>query len=371
MTIITIISILCYSLLIVYVVIGLEKYKPEKIKNNQQDRFSFSVIIACKNEEKRILPLLKSISKLDYKKRCFELIFVNDHSDDGTYELINKFKKENDRLDIKLLNNTSSTGKKSAIQLGIDQSKYDFIITTDADCYLPSDWLTGFNQHLNVKKSAMIIAPVVYSNAGNFLEQFQHDDFLSLQAITIATAQFQQPILCNGANICYRKSIFYEVSGFEQHQHIASGDDVLLMESFINNGFEVDYIKTKVLPVITQPVSTWKQLLHQRKRWSSKISRSSNKLNYWLLLAVGAYSLIFLVILISVFYNFYYFQFLAIIIISKWILDYILFASLSKKVNVMVCFRKMMMSSFIYPVSLIFLALALVNKVYVWKGQKY
>ena len=357
--------------MIMYLVYGIKKYQPDtKYKGVLKDNHSFSVIIPCKNEENRLSSLLGSIKELDYHEGSFELIFVNDHSDDGTYQLINEFKKQNDRLDIKLLNNVSSTGKKSAIHLGIDRSKYDYIVTTDADCYLPDDWLTGFNQHLNEKKSAMIIAPVVYSKPNNFLEQFQHDDFLSLQAITVATAQLHQPILCNGANLCYNKSVFYEVSGFEQHQHIASGDDVLLMESFIKHKFEVDYINKKVRPVITQPVSTWKELLNQRKRWSSKIGNSSNNLNYVLLLAIGSYTFLFLSVLISGLFEFSYFQFSMIVILSKWTLDYMLFASLSKKINILLCFRKMMLSSCLYPLWIVFFSIISSNKSYIWKNKR-
>jgi len=99
----------------------------------------------------------------------------------------------------------------------------------------------------------MVVGPVVYEQPKNFLEGFQHDDFLSLQAVTIATAMWENPILCNGANLCYMKEDFYRVGGFKGHEKLQSGDDVLLMESFLVNGLEVDLIETKTLPVITQP----------------------------------------------------------------------------------------------------------------------
>ena len=371
MIIATSIGIVTYTSLITYLFLGIRKYKPAQLQDNLKPKFSFSIIIPCKNEEKRLASLLKSIHQLDYSHKHFELIFIDDQSDDSTYKLLSEFKNENDQLDIKLLINESSRGKKSAIQLGINQSNYDYIITTDADCFLPKGWLAGFNQHLSVKRSAMIIAPVVYSHTNTFLDRFQHDDFLSLQAVTIATAQHQKPILCNGANLCYEKRVFYEVNGFKSHQDVASGDDILLMESFLKYKHSVDYINVRVTPVITKPMLTWKALINQRRRWASKVKLTNSPINSLLIIVISAFSLVAFTLLIASFFDSSHFSLLFMLISAKWILDYLLFSALAKKITIIVCIRKLMLSSLVYPVWLIVLAFALIKKSFIWKGRKY
>lgn len=373
MIIITSIAFVSYLILIIYIVLGLRKYRPERptAKDEGTDLTRFSVLIPCRNEEDRLRSLFQSIKGLEYETSCFQLIFIDDHSDDATYEMISNFQKENDRLDIKLLKNEYSPGKKSALTFGIDRSEFKYIVTTDADCHLPEDWLHAFDQHLKKKASSMVIAPVIYQRPKNFLEQFQHDDFLSLQAMTIATAIRENPILCNGANLCYKKEDFYRVGGFEEHKQVQSGDDVLLMESFLMNGFEVDLIGVRTLPVITQPMKSWNELLHQRRRWSSKTYGSANKKNHFLLSIIVLYSLLYVSLIVAALIDHNYLEFIFLIVISKWVLDHIMFSSLARKMSIDLCYRKMLLSSCLYPLWIIFLGLNLVNKSYIWRGKKH
>ncbi|MDR9400993.1 MAG: glycosyltransferase [Psychroflexus sp.] len=125
---ILLISIACISYLLLtnYIVIGLKKYQPEKESDidNDHELTRFSVLIPCRNEAARIKSLLKSIENLQYDLNCYELIFIDDYSQDDTYEMLNQFKAFNDQLDVKLLKNNGATGKKSALSYGIDHAKY-------------------------------------------------------------------------------------------------------------------------------------------------------------------------------------------------------------------------------------------------------
>ena len=372
MIFITSIALVSYLILITYIILGVRKYRPERSidKDERSNLTRFSVLIPCRNEEDRLQSLFQSIKELEYETSCFQLIFIDDHSDDATHEMINSFQKENDRLNIKVLKNDRSPGKKSALTCGIDRSEFEHIITTDADCYLPENWLISFHQHLLRKKSSMIIAPVVYQQPGNFLEQFQHDDFLSLQAITLSTAMHNKPVLCNGANLCYKKDDFYKVGGFDQHEKIPSGDDVLLMESFLQSKLDVDYIMVKTLPVITQPMRSWRQLVNQRKRWISKTGKTHNFTNFWLLFCLGIYTIGFWSLLISAFLDAFYFQEVFVLIIFKWVMDYLIFRVLAEKINILICFRKILISSIFYPLWVVYIVVKSLHRSYNWKGEK-
>ena len=80
----------------------------------------------------------------------------------------------------------------------------------------------------------MIVAPVSLESNTTFLQQFQLIDFLSMQGATIGGFGIQQPFMANGANLAYQKELFIKLNGFENNNTIASGDDVFLLENFMD-----------------------------------------------------------------------------------------------------------------------------------------
>ncbi|MCB0375419.1 MAG: glycosyltransferase, partial [Sinomicrobium sp.] len=194
----------------------------------------FSVIVPFRNEAENLIPLLESLKELDYPTEFFEVLFVDDASEDGSVNILKRF-FANTQNEIKILTSErkSDSPKKDAIKTAVKQAKYDWIVTTDADCILPGDWLSTFNAYIIEKQPDFIAAPVSYAYGSSFLEQFQVLDLLSLQGATIGAFGMHRPFLCNGANLCYRKKVFYEVNGYAGNTDIASGDDIFLMEKIL------------------------------------------------------------------------------------------------------------------------------------------
>jgi cellulose synthase/poly-beta-1,6-N-acetylglucosamine synthase-like glycosyltransferase len=126
-----------------------------------------------------------------------------------------------------LIDENINSYKKRAIELAIAQSKYDWIVTTDADCIVLQSWLHLFDAYIQKKERVFIAAPVMFHCDNSFLSTFQCLDFLSLQGITAASVYAGAHSMCNGANLAYKKTAFYEVDGFKNADHIASGDDML------------------------------------------------------------------------------------------------------------------------------------------------
>ena len=278
MLILTIFITVIYTLLIGSFIVGFFRIKIFNDLNNPPKN-SFSIIIPFRNEAKNLPQLLDSLSRLIYPNSLFEILLVDDESsDDGKY-IVEKFKKEHPNLSIQILNNIrkSNSPKKDAIETAIKKSKFDWIVTTDADCILPENWLISFDNFIQKKNPKMIAAPVTYQVENIFLEQFQLLDFISLIGTTIGSFGIKKPFLCNGANLCYSKKIFFEVNGFERNNSISSGDDIFLLEK-VNQKYpdDVHYLKSITAIVITKPESTLKELMNQRIRWASKTSATNN-----------------------------------------------------------------------------------------------
>ncbi len=226
----------------------------------------FSIIIPFRNEAENLSALLNSISKINYPKKKFEIILVNDDSNDDSVEIIEKSKIQNPKSKISVINNQQKSGspKKDAIDLAVKKSKFDWIITTDADCVLPEDWLKVLSEFIRAKKPKMIVMPVLYLNQNNFLTNFQILELLSLQGVTMGGFGINKPFLCNGANLCYEKICFFEFDGFSGNEKIASGDDIFMLEKMVNkHPSHVKYLKSKEVIVKTKTENKFSDLIDQ------------------------------------------------------------------------------------------------------------
>jgi biofilm PGA synthesis N-glycosyltransferase PgaC len=276
--------ILIYLGLIGALVIGFDR-TPDILLGDIAPQTRFTVIIPFRNEANCLPQLLESITELNYPQSHYEIIFVDDASNDSSQEFIQSFisnsSHHNNRQlkNITILNNVrfSNAPKKDAITTAVAQSQYDWIITTDADCTVPKYWLEAYDDYIQRYKPELVAGPVMYENSSSFFERFQSLDVLSLQGATIGSFGLGRPIMSNGANMAYQKSIFKALKGFDGNAHIASGDDTFVLEKFVkHNASKVGFLKCKSAVVLTSPVNRLKQLLQQRLRWASKTRRLKN-----------------------------------------------------------------------------------------------
>ena len=233
MLIITIVIIILYLLLIGSFTIGFDNVKSVPLED-LKSKVDFSIVIPFRNEAKSLPDLLSSILELKYPKHKFEILFIDDDSEDESVKLIrSELSKTQIKFTILTNDHNSSSPKKNAITKAIAQSKYEWIVTTDADCKLPKFWLDTFDCFIQKNDTKFIVAPVTYYQVTSFLKRFQLLDFLSLQGVGIGSFGINKPIMCNGANLAYSKSLFFELDGFSGNSHISSGDDIFLLQKAI------------------------------------------------------------------------------------------------------------------------------------------
>lgn len=258
-----------------------------------------SIIVAVRNEEKNIFQLLQSLQQQTYPADLFEILIVDDFSDDSTASLVLKTRIPNLHL-LKPDIEPSLSSKKKAIAAGVTKAKGELIVTTDADCIFQSDWLATINNFYQETGSQFIAAPVKLQYSNSFVEKFQAIDFLVLQGITAATVHAQFHSMCNGANLAYTKKAFEEVNGFDGIEKVATGDDMLLMYKIWKKyPAQVLYLKNKKAIVSSAPMHGWKALFTQRKRWASKTFIYDDVKVLWVLMFVYLFNCLFIVLLIS------------------------------------------------------------------------
>ena len=274
-----------------------------------------SIIIPARNEEDNIGACIQSILNQSYSKNLYEIIVVNDHSTDATASIVKTFNEPNIKcIDlINFIGNETNSFKKKGIEVGIAQANGELIITTDADCVAPPNWLQTIAAFYEEKKPDLIVMPVSIfpspSGVGlgvRFIEIFQALDFMTLQGITGSAVHKKIHSMCNGANLAYTKKAFNTVNGFAGINNIASGDDMMLMHKiYSENKKGIVYLKSAAVIVQTKPVKTITEFINQRIRWASKADKYEDKRMLPVLIVVYFFNMLLLILpIVAILSNF-------------------------------------------------------------------
>lgn len=274
---------------------------PDFIPGTQQQIINVSIIIPARNEEKNIGRLLTSLQHQNYPQDSIQIIVIDDHSTDQTATIAAGF--PNVRV-LPLHADDLNSYKKKAIETGIAAATGELIITTDADCICGPNWLSTIVAFQQQQKLQLVAAPVQMERNNSLLQIFQAYDFAVLQGITGASLHHHLHSMGNGANLAYTKSSFIAVDGFTNIDHIASGDDMLLMKKIADKFPQrTGYVKSKEAIVRTQPAYTLNAFLNQRIRWASKATHYTDKKVMAILFLVYLFNLSFLFLTIAGFWN--------------------------------------------------------------------
>ncbi|RTY85466.1 glycosyltransferase family 2 protein [Flavobacterium sp. RSP15] len=363
-------NILFLVLLIYAVFIGLLIYGLIKVSTidyiGLQPKTKFSIIIPFRNEAENLPILLDSLSKLNYPMELFEVILVDDESEEV-------FRVECSVFRVRIIKNIriSNSPKKDAIVNAMQIVNADWIITTDADCVVDKNWLLTLDNYIQLHDVAMIAGAVTYDCGNSFLHHFQQLDLASLQGATIGSFGINKGFMCNGANFAYTKCFFQALNGFEGNDSIASGDDVFLLQKAIAKSPEkVHYLKSRNTIVTTRPLNNWKSLFHQRVRWASKTSSYQSTFGKGLGLLVFAGNLCLVigagcwVLGVIPFLN------IVLLFLLKFLVDAVLIYetnSFLTKTKI----RYLILSSLFYPFFSTSVALYSVFGKYEWKGRRF
>ncbi len=257
-----------YVLTITIFIIGFLKTKTYKLSNKLIDSELFiSVIIPFKNEAEHIAATAKSLIEQNLATSKFELIFVNDYSDDLSYEILQKIADKS--KNIRILTNSLTPGKKFALRTGIEHANGSVIVMTDADCTSLPNRLSIIYNYFAEFRPKFLILPVFFSGNSVF-EKMQALDFLSLTASGYGAAGIERPILCNGANLAFEKSVFWEFQNDFRYD-IPSGDDMFLLQA-VKKKYrnQIKFLKSTDCAVVTPAEPSLRKLFSQRTRWAAK-----------------------------------------------------------------------------------------------------
>jgi cellulose synthase/poly-beta-1,6-N-acetylglucosamine synthase-like glycosyltransferase len=326
-----------------------------------------SVIIPCHNEEEYLPRLLKLIEDQDYDYDLFEVIVVDDNSCDSTPALAAGF---TGIKNFRVLNNTGR-GKKQAIMTGVSASQGNYIITTDADCMPGRKWISTIAAFLQDKMPDIVICPVMMESKTGFFNRFQELEFISLQGITAGTAVSGKPVMCNGANLVFRKET-YLMNAKSLHNEIPSGDDVFLLHALKKNtGAKISWLESADAITETSLSGTLREYINQRNRWISKFRAYRDRDTIVLGLVIFTLILVQFVALITGIFNKEFLAVFGVIFLLKSIPDFLILR------NTTIRYGKSYLMKWFFPCELIYpfyVASVLIKSVFrsdSWEKKRY
>lgn len=283
-------ALLCgYALLILIYLMGWLLIKEHKVALSEPSQY-FTILIPARNEAKVIGDCLNSILAQEYPADKYEVIVIDDHSEDDTAIIVKQFISLNPFFNIRILSlqeHLPNGYKKEGITLGVSMAKFEHILLTDADCLRGSLWLHSMAHFVQNNPTQMLYAPVFFS-AENTFEKIQSLEFAGLVGIGAAAIHLKNPNMCSAANLMFTKTAFESVGGYKDNIHLASGDDEFLLHKvFKKYPNEVWFLKDKRAIVSTSPNASLDQLAQQRRRWVSKSTKYDER--YITAILVGAY----------------------------------------------------------------------------------
>jgi len=270
-----------YVFLCVWLVRAWQQCPETQSPEDFQPATRISVLIPARNEAAGIAACINSILRQDYPPELYEVIVIDDHSEDQTAEIVNSYKD----LRIKLIRLADFSTefehlafKKQALTAGVRFSDGSLLVQTDADCTAPPLWLkeTAFYHENN--GAPCILGAVHFIENENILGRFQALEMTGMMLVTAALANAGKPWLANGANLAYTRKAFETVEGYTGQTHLASGDDMMLVHRIGRNyPGKVVFLKNRNLAVETGVQPDWQSFLSQRIRWATKTNSYSEK----------------------------------------------------------------------------------------------
>ena len=236
-----------------------------KRRDSTKEVQGISVIVAAKNEADQIGNLLSALEAQVHP--VFEVIVVDDHSTDSTADVVRRWNNRDSRYS---LLESDGSGKKAALQTGIEAAKYDICAFTDADCFPPPSWLARHASYYDSDSKVGVVGFAPLRTKKGLLGLVQRFDVEFAQFFAASSIGNKLAFMATGRNLSYSRELFEEVEGFSRHAHTVSGDDDLLLQDIrTKTDATIYWDDSAEILVESEPQNTWSQWLRQKRRHSS------------------------------------------------------------------------------------------------------
>ena len=217
-----------------------------------------TVIIPCYNAEMTITGTVDSLLDLDYPKEKLKIIIIDDGSKDNTWQLIQKF-KENENIRIF---HKENGGKYTALNMGLEITETPFVGCLDPDSFVDSQALKRIITYFDDKDTMAVAPSIIVDKPKNILQGAQKAEY-DMAVYNKKMLAFLGGIhVTPGPFSIYRKKVFDEL-GLYRHAHNTEDQEIALRMQ--ENHYKIEHCPDAY--VYTVVPNTVGKLYRQRKRW--------------------------------------------------------------------------------------------------------
>jgi cellulose synthase/poly-beta-1,6-N-acetylglucosamine synthase-like glycosyltransferase len=225
-----------------------------------------SILIAARNEEANIVSCLQSVSNLTYPAAELEVLIGNDDSEDQTSSLVENFIKDkpNFRLFQIGTNVGSARGKANVLAQLAHQARGKYLFFTDADIQVSAHWIQGMLAAC--EHNTGIVAGMTIVKGNTLFHHLQSLDWIYGFGLVHLLMARNIPITAMGNNMLVTREAYQTTGGYEQVAFSVT-EDYALFHTIVKKGFGFKHLLNKDILAYSKPVTSFVDLLRQRKRW--------------------------------------------------------------------------------------------------------
>lgn len=253
-----------------------------------------TIVVPARNEEARIEDCIRSIARNQYPQDKFEIIAVNDRSEDETGQLLESLKREIPNLIVIHNDQTKAIrnlqGKPGALQLAINSCHGEIILMTDADCTVGESWIRS---HAETFENSNLGITAAYTNiiGSNPFSKIQAVEWLYLHTMAIGGMGYGQPLSCYGNNISLSKEKFDKIGGYSALKFSIT-EDLAMLQAMHRHGYDTRHLSDESSSINTYANKTLKEYFNQHHRWIVGAAELKWKAAYFVLSTLAIWAAI-------------------------------------------------------------------------------
>jgi len=229
---------------------------------------SITILVAARNEESNIERCVRGLLAQVYPQDQLEIIVVDDESDDGTPEILERLCAESTgrlRVYRTSAERSHARGKARAIAQGVDMSSGEIVLLTDADCIPPPHWARGivsyFTEHIDALGSFTIV------RSHDLFSRIQMLDWFHLQSLACSAMGLGYPIGVLGNNMAFRRTAYNAVGGYRSIAFSVT-EDFELFRAIYKAGGGLRFPCDSDTVMWTLPCASIAEVVRQKQRWA-------------------------------------------------------------------------------------------------------
>ncbi len=257
-----------------------------------------AILVPFRDEKENLKELLESLSRLTYSKSNLRIIFGNDESTDGSEKIIKEYIKENAGCTLIELKGYESKQRAKArvLEKMISEVSANFYFIIDADVRIHKNSIQSMLNYMTPKTG--LVSGITIPSIKGFWSRYDSFDWFWNLVLLKSNNQFGNAATALGNNMLMSREAYDKIGGFE-NMSFSLTEDFALNKAFVGAGYKPKFAWGLESHAHTEPVSGFKEMINQRRRWLVGISQVTLFLRFLILLFVIEFPIIVVAIVLN------------------------------------------------------------------------